>query len=308
MTDESIMNTNNMFDRVPTGITDTKTIRLSSQFAALDVLKQLNFQIPSSVQRYINAVSQITAEHQARMNAITGGFARMMQEHQARMSAITSGFARIMQENQKLTSTFSSVLLKSGYSTYMDSILQLQKQILIDLPSIRCVEEGIIIAGELHPWDSTLKTIEEQKLLENPSAWINCPKGLQMILIYLLIFVVDLPKEICYELVVPKIISVFQSNTESPQSILRTVKKEIVSNQSFNSSPFIIQDNIILHANSEKKSRVLARLPFGTEVQILKFRKKKRWVLIEWQENGGLHRGWVLGRYVFRPSKYRRAR
>ncbi|MCK5001204.1 MAG: hypothetical protein KAS23_16790 [Anaerohalosphaera sp.] len=71
----------------------------------------------------------------------------------------------------------------------------------------------------------------------------------------------------------------------------------------FTVQPFVNTKQLKVYLNPKRKSRKIADLKFLQEVKVLKFTKKKRWALIEWEdESNETHQGWTLARYIYRKN------
>ncbi len=69
--------------------------------------------------------------------------------------------------------------------------------------------------------------------------------------------------------------------------------------------PFINSEYLRVHVAPNRRSKVIDVLSYPQEVTITEYRRKKRWIRIEWQDSvTGTKTGWVLGRYVFRMPGY----
>lgn len=72
--------------------------------------------------------------------------------------------------------------------------------------------------------------------------------------------------------------------------------------------PFVNTEILTVHIAPRRQSAAVAQLAYPQQVTVLAYRKKKRWILIEWSDSfGNTQSGWVLGRYIFRPPGRREA-
>ncbi len=63
--------------------------------------------------------------------------------------------------------------------------------------------------------------------------------------------------------------------------------------------PFVDYEKLKVYASPNRKSYVIADLSKWQDIEILKSKKKKRWILIEWEDSlGNKNSGWVLGRFI----------
>lgn len=68
-------------------------------------------------------------------------------------------------------------------------------------------------------------------------------------------------------------------------------------------SPFVNTEYLPVYTSPKKRSRVIAVLSYPTEAKILRLKNKKRWALIEWEnEPGEIQQGWSLVRYIYRKN------
>lgn len=67
--------------------------------------------------------------------------------------------------------------------------------------------------------------------------------------------------------------------------------------------PFVNIEYLLVYTVPKKTSQAIAVLSYPCEVKILKFKKKKRWILIEWEaESGETYQGWALARHIYRKN------
>lgn len=83
---------------------------------------------------------------------------------------------------------------------------------------------------------------------------------------------------------------------------VQLIKREMAAQQQYAIvPPFVNAEWLDVHEAPKKKTTVVATLSYPQEVTILRVKKKKRWVLIEWRDKSGtVRQGWTLGRYIFR--------
>lgn len=68
--------------------------------------------------------------------------------------------------------------------------------------------------------------------------------------------------------------------------------------------PFVSTECLHVHINPKRKSKIIAVLSYPCEVKILAYKKKKRWIFIEWEDTlGQIQHGWTLGRYIYRKNQ-----
>ena len=80
--------------------------------------------------------------------------------------------------------------------------------------------------------------------------------------------------------------------------------RQINKNHQSNTYPtFVNTEYLLVRKSPKRRIRAIAALSYPCEVEILEFKNKKRWVLIEWEnEFNEVNRGWVLGRYIYRKN------
>ena len=89
------------------------------------------------------------------------------------------------------------------------------------------------------------------------------------------------------------------------KSLLRQVKQQVAaSQQPAVMPPFVNTERLDVRIRPRRRSKAIAVLSYPKEVSIIRFRRKKRWALIQWQDgSGNTQQGWVMARYLFRaPS------
>ena len=169
-------------------------------------------------------------------------------------------------------------------------------------PTIEDMGDAIVIDGDTYSQDDIEHALVQDDVITSPSKWESLPKPLQWLLLSILTIILSWIANFVAYGQVP-----FAHPRHQQKAIVRQAKVEsrqhVLEQEQL---PFVTKDDLTTHAGSKRKSRVLGHLPFGTEVSILQYRNKKRWLLVEWQDGATTRKGWVLGRYVFRPSKYRK--
>ncbi|MHB8898385.1 MAG: hypothetical protein ACYC6Y_06530 [Thermoguttaceae bacterium] len=85
------------------------------------------------------------------------------------------------------------------------------------------------------------------------------------------------------------------------ESINRLRRQLLTSDSTHHAPCFVKRWETKAYLRPKRKSEVLGRLYLLQGVSILRYRNRKRWVLIEWEpEDGRKYRGWVLGRHICR--------
>ena len=75
------------------------------------------------------------------------------------------------------------------------------------------------------------------------------------------------------------------------------------NHQSEITSSFVNTEYLLVHTVPKKRSQTIAVLSYPCEVKILRLKNKKRWILIQWEnESNEVNQGWVLGRYIYRKN------
>lgn len=79
--------------------------------------------------------------------------------------------------------------------------------------------------------------------------------------------------------------------------------REISKNKERKPTSFVNAEKLSVHIAPRKRSQTIGVLSYPYKVKVLKYKNKKRWVLIEWtSETDEKCKGWVLGRYIFRKN------
>ncbi|KKL58388.1 hypothetical protein LCGC14_2225860, partial [marine sediment metagenome] len=93
------------------------------------------------------------------------------------------------------------------------------------------------------------------------------------------------------------------SASQSPherKAEVRQLKHEAASSPTIERLPFVNRDYLAVRERPRHKSSATGYVFYPQTVNIIKASKRKTWLLIEWQEEGEIRRGWTLGRYIFR--------
>ena len=71
------------------------------------------------------------------------------------------------------------------------------------------------------------------------------------------------------------------------------------------SSGCVNAESLDAHVAPRRRSQKTATLAYPQVVKMLQFGRKKRWVLVQWQDaDGGTRQGWVLARFILAESKW----
>jgi hypothetical protein len=215
------------------------------------------------------------------------------QEIVKQLAAITAPSLRL----QKQMATMVSRVALARDDLFVPAFQALSQQVHDYTPSIAVLEDGLSIDGETYTQSAIQQALVQGEILTMPSAWGGLSRAQQWI-IWRVLTVFILPWVVFG-------VAPFAYLRDQQKTEIRIIKAAIKKVPQKEYVPFITKDDLPVYASSKRHSRVLGYLPFRTEVQILKARKKKRWLLIEWNNGGVTSHGWVLGRYVFRPPNYR---
>jgi hypothetical protein len=274
----------------------------------IQAINQSVFEPYRKMQESVRLISlQISAPlraYQSAMKSLASTITPILNAHRVAQQNVAKQLADAIApslEFQKHISNLFSQVARSKNLAFTQAIQTLAEQLQDYNPDVQKTDDGIIIDGETFTQSDIVLSIVQQNVLSNSNAWEALPLKVKWILLQILLplFLGILGNCVWYQ--------IQQSGLLHHQKQeIRAIKQEVKASATNSVSPFVSQDNLAVYAASKRHSRIITYLPFKTEITILEYRKKKRWLLVEWNVGGQVNRGWVLGRYVFRPSKYRR--
>lgn len=292
------------------------TLRLQQQMRQiLEPYQRMQQQIQRALEPYLQMqkslrlrINQLTAPLRAHQEAMkqfqkswlpildTQRFAQQRLAEQIAASVLPS--KRI----QEQMTTFASKIALAKSDAMAEAARALSERLQDYSPTIEDTGDALVIDGDAYTPADIEQALAHGGVLSSPSLWASLPKPLQWLLLFVITTVLATVWNWAAYNQVP-----FAYRRHQEKAIVRQAKEDSQQHSVAQERlPFVTKDSLSAHANSKLKSRVLDYLPFGTEVTILQFRNKKRWLLVEWHDGEITQQGWVLGRHVFRPSKYRR--
>ncbi len=258
-----------------------------------------------STTAYAKAMTEIykpyTAMYKQIMTALSTSaaahhdFAKAMAERYKPHNVIQEHIRMALSTSAKTQHDYARIIAEASASVQQISI-QLQDY----TPYIQYLDNAIEIDGEILTHADIQKSITSDVIL-NPSKWHELPKQLKLLLL-------DFFKQALFTVIIAWIFfgeQPFNHLRHLQKNETREIKKQIIALPNVEYSPFVNQLCIDVYYSPKINNRSMVILPYGTDVRILDFKNKKRWLLIEWQDGDETKQGWVLGRYIFRPSKYR---
>jgi len=191
--------------------------------------------------------------------------------------------------------------LTASLQDYKPFIDVLNENLIIE--SERFAREQIAQIAEDYIWDeNSNKNIfyqdDKKKYLESipkPIRWLLKMIVEAIIIFYLTGFLMMATKDTKYR---PE--AIFRQLVHKRKNVIKQINKGLIMDFS---QPFVNNEYLSVHIRPKRRSMVVATLSYPCEVRIVEFKKKKRWVLIEWEGlNGESHQGWCLGRYIYRKK------
>lgn len=168
----------------------------------------------------------------------------------------------------------------------------------------RFSQEQITQIAEEYIWDSTSNNNLFQQT-DDKKFWELVPKPVRCLIFLIIATIFTIYFNVIYQ-------EATKDTALSPERIARRLvhfrKKEVrqISKGQISEikPPFVNTEYLHLHINPKRNSKIIAELFYPYEVNILEFRKKKRWALVEWVDwAGDKHQGWTLARYIYRNNE-----
>lgn len=182
---------------------------------------------------------------------------------------------------------------------------------LDDLP-VSCGQDGTIVGGTTYTVEDLAQIVEEHVFgktgiltvpLEQVAEYVRkLPTAVawlvkEMIKHYLLVVLV------CFLTLgtglEPEVVA--RRLAHSRKTEIRQIMRELPALRHDATFGMVNTEHLDVHIAPRQRSQRTASLAYPQAVEILQFRQKKRWTLVQWADaDGSTHQGWVLGRYILR--------
>jgi hypothetical protein len=257
-----------------------------------------------SVRLMSRQMSAALRAHQSALKSISAAIAPMLDSHWIAQQNVAKQIADATAPSGKFQEQISEVvsqIANARDNSFIQALQALVHQMQDYHPDVQQADDGIVIDGESFTESAIAHSVTQQAVLTCPSSWASLSPKVRWILLQILLplFVSILGNYISSQIGHSGLL-------HQQKEKIRAIKQEVKASRANSIWPFVSQESLAVYAAPRRHSAVIAYLPFRTEITILECRNKKRWMLVEWESSGETHCGWVLGRYVFRPSKYRK--
>jgi len=195
----------------------------------------------------------------------------------------------------------------SGFSKYEDTLTSLTENLGDFTPSLAIADDSLDIEGEIFSKEDIEQIIEEyicdknsdKNIFKQDSKYLShvSKAVLWLISIVLGFYILAIWKEATMNTALsPETVS--KRLVHGCKQEVRQIDKNL---QNKIHPPFVNTEKLHVYTSPTKKCHSITVLSYLDEIEIVKFRHKKRWALIQWEDGSGEEqRGWVLGRYVYR--------
>jgi len=209
----------------------------------------------------------------------------------------------------------SIALELSRMNSWQDTFRSITDSLKDFRPAVEVLRDALVIEDEQFSQEDINQIAEEYIWNENSDKNIFKQDGKRL-------FWENIPKPVRWliALVVATIFTIYftaiwkevtKDTALSPERVARQLihfrkqeVRQINKNHQINiCPPFVNTEYLLIYTVPKKTSQAIAVLSYPCEVKILKFNKKKRWTLIEWEdESGETYQGWALARYIYRKN------
>ncbi len=273
------------------------------QQLSFDLMADYAFGLRDIVSKAIDPVIEGMQQFRQMYNNALGIFSSVMGEQQKIQKTIIEALQPSFQIQNSIALEMSKInIWHNAITSIADSLQSLD-------PAVEVMGDSLIIGEEQfsqerinqlaqeYIWDeSSNRNISKQ--CDNSGFWKAIPKSVR----WLILFILSIYLTAIWN-------KVTENKLFSPDNVAKQVihlrKQEVRQiNKGYLkhiSPPFVNTEHLLVHVSSRKQSRVNAVLSYPCEVNILRYKNHKRWVLIEWDDGSGeKHQGWALTRYIYR--------
>jgi len=202
----------------------------------------------------------------------------------------------------------NSIALELFRNNWQDALRSIKDSLKDFRPSVEVLRDALVIDKEQFSQEQ-ISQISNDYLLDANSEkyvfrknnkknfWTSIPKRVVWVLLVIIILYVQAGWR--------GLVKSGPLDLERFEKLVTSGRKNIVKHFSewFTVRPFVSTEKLKVYLNPKRKSIKIAELEFLQEVKVLKFKKKKRWALIEWEdESGETCQGWALTRYIYRKN------
>lgn len=179
-------------------------------------------------------------------------------------------------------------------------------------PTVKVLKDAIVIQNERFSHEEITQIAEEYIWDENSNKnafqlankkkfWESIPKPI----LFIILVVLTLYIQIFWKGFTKNTIFDLDRIEKQGIHIRKTLVRQIRKGQGREiNPPFVNTEYLPVYINPRMKSKIISVLSYPCEVKILAYKKKKRFLLIEWADsNGEIHQGWTLGRYIYRKNE-----